>query len=470
MTAEVAILNRSAVALAADSVVTLTGPRGAKTFDTAEKIFELLRNQPVGLMIYNNPLFMDVPFEIIARQFRAENAKVKITGLMQVWPEFRGHLIKMTKKSADEEQTHLRSLVATEVRELQTERLAWLLDEGGRKRRRGTAKLDEHLRKCAVERRDEGLSKPLKGFLNNKSFDDFHREYGNVVRATTAETMDGYDIGAPLGEAIQEMIFALIKSEERTSAFTGLVFAGFGEADLFGSLQNIELDGIDFDRLATKAQTQNAELKSLNERVDEAVALHGDARRTFDDLETAAEPAAGAAAEAEQSRAEMVDLAEQYILKRAQAVTLRWAIERYRDENQDPLLVRASELFSKLTVGRYSSLQIDTDGKDPRLLGLRDDGRTVVDVGGMSEGTTDQLFLALRLAAVERSVRSGTILPFLADDLFVNFDEQRSEAGLRVLAELARSTQVLFFTHHRHLADIALKVVGADKHSLCSLD
>ena len=231
-----------------------------------------------------------------------------------------------------------------------------------------------------------------------------------------------------------------------------------------------KMNGIDFDRLATRAQAQNAELKSLNERVDEAVALHGDARRTFDDLETAAEPAAGAAAEAEQSRAEMTDLAEQYILKRAQAVTLRWAIERYRDENQDPLLVRASELFSKLTVGRYSSLQIDTDGKDPRLLGLRDDGRTVVDVEGMSEGTTDQLFLALRLAAVERSVRSGTLLPFLADDLFVNFDEQRSEAGLRVLAELARSTQVLFFTHHRHLADIALKVVGADKHSLCSLD
>ena len=39
-------------------------------------------------------------------------------------------------------------------------------------------------------------------------------------------------------------------------------------------------------------------------------------------------------------------------------------------------------------------------------------------------------------------------LPFLADDLFVNFDDERSEAGVRVLAELAKSTQVLFFTHH----------------------
>jgi hypothetical protein len=60
-------------------------------------------------------------------------------------------------------------------------------------------------------------------------------------------------------------------------------------------------------------------------------------------------------------------------------------------------------------------------------------------------------------------------LPFLADDLFVNFDDERSEAGFRVLAELAKSTQVLFFTHHPHLASIARSVVGADVHSECSL-
>ena len=87
----------------------------------------------------------------------------------------------------------------------------------------------------------------------------------------------------------------------------------------------------------------------------------------------------------------------------------------------------------------------------------------------MSEGTTDQLFLALRLAAVEQSVASGIRLPFLADDLFVNFDDERSEAGFRVLAELAKSTQVLFFTHHPHLAAIARSVVGAEVHSECLL-
>ena len=104
-----------------------------------------------------------------------------------------------------------------------------------------------------------------------------------------------------------------------------------------------------------------------------------------------------------------------------------------------------------------------------QLLELRDDGRTVVAVGAMSEGTTDQLFLALRLAEIEQSVAADVRLPSLADDLFVNFDEERSEAGFRVMAELAKSTQVLFFTHHPHLAAIARTVVGADIHSECSL-
>src|SRR3546814_6795627 len=82
------------------------------------------------------------------------------------------------------------------------------------------------------------------------------------------------------------------------------------------------------------------------------------------------------------------------------------------------MLLRASEIFRRLTIGRYAALRIDSDGPNSRLLGLRDDGRTVVDVGAMSEGTTDQLFLALRLAAVEQSIAAGVRLPFLADALF----------------------------------------------------
>ena len=229
------------------------------------------------------------------------------------------------------------------------------------------------------------------------------------------------------------------------------------------------VDATDPDQVASQLTSLGSRLEELNAAVDEAATAHGDARATFAAIDTDGTAAVNAAADAEQARSELEVLAEDYILKRTQAVTLKWAIEKYRERHQDPLLLRAGELFSTLTTGRYATLKVDTDGPSPRLRGMRDDMRTMVDVDAMSEGTTDQLFLALRLAALEQSVAAGVGLPFLADDLFVNFDDRRAEAGFRVLAEVARSTQVLFFTHHPHLVQIAKSVVGAELHSECTL-
>ena len=67
------------------------------------------------------------------------------------------------------------------------------------------------------------------------------------------------------------------------------------------------------------------------------------------------------------------------------------------------------------------------------------------------------------------SVASGVKLPFLADDLFINYDDARSAAGFRVLAKLAEETQVLFFTHHEHLADLARDTLGPANVSACRL-
>jgi uncharacterized protein YhaN len=87
----------------------------------------------------------------------------------------------------------------------------------------------------------------------------------------------------------------------------------------------------------------------------------------------------------------------------------------------------------------------------------------------MSEGTVDQLFLSLRLAALEDAVLGGVRLPFLADDLFINYDDDRANAGFKVLAEVAKTTQVLFFTHHRHLLPIARSAVAPSVLSDCTI-
>jgi len=74
---------------------------------------------------------------------------------------------------------------------------------------------------------------------------------------------------------------------------------------------------------------------------------------------------------------------------------------------------------------------------------------------GMSSGTSDQLYLALRLAAIEKRLVSSEPMPLILDDILVNFDDARAKAALDILADLSRKTQIIFFTHHRHLVELA---------------
>ena len=171
--------------------------------------------------------------------------------------------------------------------------------------------------------------------------------------------------------------------------------------------------------------------------------------------------AALASQEAHGYLAEARGAAERYIRLHLAGAILRRQIERYRRENQDPVLQRASALFSTLTHGSFSGIVSDFREKDePVLLGIRPTGEEV-DVSGMSEGTRDQLYLALRVATLERQLRFGEPLPFVVDDVLVSFDDQRARAALGVLSELCATTQVLFFTHHTHLVELARQAVPA---------
>jgi uncharacterized protein YhaN len=72
----------------------------------------------------------------------------------------------------------------------------------------------------------------------------------------------------------------------------------------------------------------------------------------------------------------------------------------------------------------------------------------------MSSGTRDQLYLALRLATLERFIDNAEPMPLVVDDILINFDDQRARATLGVLAELANKTQVLLFTHHGRVREM----------------
>ena len=111
-----------------------------------------------------------------------------------------------------------------------------------------------------------------------------------------------------------------------------------------------------------------------------------------------------------------------------------------------------------MTCGAFSGLVIDDEGTRRVLKGERAGGERLA-VEGMSDGTRDQLFLALRLAYVENHCEGAAACPVILDDVLMAFDDARAGATLQALAELGKKTQVIVFTHHAHhvgLAEAAL--------------
>ena len=221
------------------------------------------------------------------------------------------------------------------------------------------------------------------------------------------------------------------------------------------------------DEVAAEEISIQAELEDLQTQRTAVAEERSRAREAFQAI-GGDDAAAKAAANKEEALAEMREVAERYVRVQTSAILLRWAIERYRREKQAPLLKRAGELFKVITEGSFASLQVAFDDQDiAYLTGVRPGG-SIVPVSGMSSGTADQLYLALRVAAIEDYLDRADALPFVADDLFINFDDDRAAAGFRLLGELSQKTQVLFFTHHQHLVEIARKTLGASV-SLVSL-
>src|ERR1700677_181446 len=86
MTAEIGILNKSAIALAADSAVTIHD--GKKIYNSVNKLFALSQCHPIGIMIYGNAEFMGVPWETIIKMYRHQLKRKKFDHLSQYAESF----------------------------------------------------------------------------------------------------------------------------------------------------------------------------------------------------------------------------------------------------------------------------------------------------------------------------------------------------------------------------------------------
>lgn len=148
---------------------------------------------------------------------------------------------------------------------------------------------------------------------------------------------------------------------------------------------------------------------------------------------------------------------------------LEEASQDYRKRMGDDVLNNASRYFRALSLNSFDGVRpLPTDAGGNSLVAVRDmsdPDSHEFKLNDLSEGTRDQLFLALKLAMIrnrlnERRKQGQAPLPVILDDILVQFDDERSTAAFRLLGELAEITQVIFLTHHQHLEEVARNAFG----------
>ena len=101
---------------------------------------------------------------------------------------------------------------------------------------------------------------------------------------------------------------------------------------------------------------------------------------------------------------------------------------------------QAAEHMAYLTDGRYDRLTLD---RDLQLHAKTKDETNLQTWQWRSDGTVDQLYLALRLAVAEELAPEA---PMILDDALVLFDEKRLQKALELLSQTAIHRQVILFS------------------------
>jgi len=284
------------------------------------------------------------------------------------------------------------------------------------------------------------------------------------VRAQQAEleafARDKADLRSAIGgdaDADVEERLALAAQRRQAEAAREQALALLQEVGESRSVEQLDADdaATDWDALERGLLQLPDELARIRrEREEEA------ARARELELEERALGTAETALEAEQERqaalAGLARVSGEALRLDVAAGLLRLAMERLARERGQGLPARIGAIFAQLTGGACTGIAVEEDDAgNAGLLAIEAEGAVRKRVEELSEGTRDQLFLALRLAMLMDHAAQAPAPPFVADDLLQSFDDARCGHALAALTELSQHLQVILLTHHRHVLDLA---------------
>jgi len=262
MTAEIAVLNREAVAMAADSAVTVLTERGQKIFATANKIFALSKFRPVGVMFYANASFVDVPWETVIKMYREHLGELSFPTVAEFGRHFMEYLCSNSSLYPEGSQTRY---VESKLRGY-FGFLASLLRDAVQARMLKSDGLDEdQLRGILLEIVEAEVARWKKsdGFPTTpENYESILLErYREVTLQVCKDAFERIPIDARLREMLLELsclVLARFPEGSPSPGFSGVVIAGFGDEEFYPALQSYLVEGVAADVVKWRTDRESA--------------------------------------------------------------------------------------------------------------------------------------------------------------------------------------------------------------------
>lgn len=253
MTAEIGIMNKTAIALAADSAVTIGHTK--KIYNSANKLFALSKYHPIGIMLFGSAEFMGIPWETVIKIYRKKLGKTRFTTVRDYANDFIKFLTENNTLIPEKEQLlHLKSTIESYFVKIKKDiKKEWdkaIHDKG---------KIDDNeinsIVSVTITKHFELWDK--LSFLKtakSEDKDNFIAKHKETVGEILKTVFEKLPLDEKASLQLQEIAANLFYKERFHSGSSGLVIAGFGESEIFPSLISFEIECFVENRLKFREQ------------------------------------------------------------------------------------------------------------------------------------------------------------------------------------------------------------------------
>lgn len=266
MTSEVAIMNKQAVALAADSAVTMLRQGEQKVFTSANKLFRLSKYYPIGIMVYGSAEFMGVPWETIIKIYRAKLGKQNFDILEQYAENFIAFLDDGNALFPEAQQEQYLSTATHRyfifIRE---KKIAIQVKSILKQQKKITKTQVAEIVSDTINQQYKDLeSREMLPSIPQNHDQNLLNKYASIIDKAAKQVFQKLPLSNGALNQLRRMGGSLFcKDIFPRETISGVVIAGFGEQDTFPSLRTFEMEGIAKNKL--KYRVGKKQLRGIDE-------------------------------------------------------------------------------------------------------------------------------------------------------------------------------------------------------------